>query len=209
MTECEVTPTHSVLDIVVEGESTVFGNEALNQSKEIAHLVSELEVIGYSKKNITLESISIKTSTGKILKASSARFNLLLQEVSMEQIPKILGLLSSQKNIEIREMHYEFSSLESEKNTLLREGCHKAKEQTKDICSSLGISLLGVYSMSQKWSNPVADAISQNHPSRGLKMSMSRSAQPQNLEGLDFITNYKNKLLLTLEFDFRVGKFND
>jgi uncharacterized protein YggE len=208
VTECDVTPKYAVLEIVIEGESTVFGNEAFNKSKEVSHLISELDKIGYSKENIILDSISIQTGTGKILKSSSARFNLLLNEISMDLIPQMLGLVSSQKNIEITEMNYEFGSLETERKQLLKDGCIKAKEQAQDICNSLGVSLLGVYSMSQKWSNPFVDGISQNFSGGGLRMSKSRSVQSQELEGLDFTTNYKSKLFLTLKFDFRVGEIN-
>jgi hypothetical protein len=206
--ECDVTPEHAVLEIVVEGESAFFGNEAFNKSKEIAYLVSELDKVGYPKENITLESISVQASTGKMLKTSSARFNLLLNNISMDLIPKMLSLVSSQKNIEITEMNYEFGGLDAEKKQLLKGGCLKAKEQARDISDSLGVSMLGVYSMSQKWSNPAVDGISQNYSGGGLRLSKSRGVQPRDLEGLDFTTNYKSKLILTLKLDIRVGEFS-
>jgi len=209
ITDCEVSPKHAVLDIIVEGESIFFGNEALSKSKEILELINKLDSIGYSKDKITLESISIKTNTGKILKSSSATFNLLLNEIPMDLIPKLLGVVSIQKNIEITEINYEYGNLEIEKSQLLKEGSVKAKRQAEEICESLGVTLLGVYSMTQKWSNPFTDAISQNFSGGGfIEMSKSRSVQPQELEGMNFTTNHKSKLYLTLKLDFRVGEIN-
>jgi len=205
---CELTPKHAVLEIVVEGESVAFGNEALSKSQEIADLLSELQKIDYSKENVTLEGISIRASTGKILKSSSARFSLKLDNIPMELIPKMLGVISSQKNIEMTDMSYEFGNLDAEKSTLLKECCLKAKNQGQEICNTLGVSMLGVYSMSQTWSDPITDGISKHHARSRMTLSKTRSAQPQELEGLDFSANYKGKLSLTLKFDFRVGEFD-
>lgn len=207
VTETEVSPKHALLKVVVEGESSVFGNEAFKKSKEIALLISELDKIGYFKESITLESISFQTSTGKLLKASSARFNLLLDTISVDLMPRILGLLACQKNIEITAMNYEFGHLEIEKQQLLQDGSLKAKQQAQAVCSTLGVALLGIYSMSQMWTSPNKDGLLQNQAAKVLRMSRASSVQPPELNGLDFVTNHKSKLILTLNFEFRAGEF--
>jgi hypothetical protein len=93
--EVEVQPKHAVLSIVVEGESTGLGNEAFRKSKEVGRLIDELVSIGYSMENISLESVFIESSSGKLLRTTSAKFSLLLTKVELAQIPKIVKSLGN------------------------------------------------------------------------------------------------------------------
>jgi len=72
--EMEVVPKYAVLEVVIEGESSVFGNEALKKSKELASFISNLKSVEYSSNNVSLENISIKASSGKLMKSSRAKF---------------------------------------------------------------------------------------------------------------------------------------
>ncbi len=83
-----------------------------------------------------------------------------------------------------------------------------AKKQALKICSAFSVPLLGVYSMNPKWLYPFSDAFSQNYGNVGHKMSKSRGLSQDTLEGLEFTNNYKGKLNLTLQVDFRVGEIN-
>jgi hypothetical protein len=206
--EVEIAPEHAVLEIVVEGESVFFGNEAFEQSKEISHLVSELEKIEYLKENITLQGVSIRTTTGKLLKSSSARFTLRLDKIKLEFIPKILGIVSIQKNIEIINMAYDFGRLEERKHALILEACSKAKVHGQEVCLILGVPMLGVYSMSQNWSIPFAECLSENYSAEPLARGRTEYSSPSALAGLDFTANHKSKLRLALKVDFRVGLFS-
>jgi hypothetical protein len=62
--EVVVAPLYAILEIVIEGGSYVFGNEAFKKSQELAMFITELESIDYSVENISLENISIQTSSG-------------------------------------------------------------------------------------------------------------------------------------------------
>jgi hypothetical protein len=205
--EVEVTPLHASLEIVIEGESSVFGNEALKKSKELAMFISELESIDYSVENLSLDNISIQTSSGKFLKSSMAKFTLMLDKIKLELIPKILGIIASQKNIEIIEMEYNFGSLTNEKMELYRRLCSAAKQQGETVGEAFGVSLLGVYSMTPKWILPLNDAISQRYSNDGMRMSKSVGRSEKALEGLDFVANHKGKLSLRLKAEFRVSEF--
>jgi hypothetical protein len=195
--EVEVQPKHAVLSIVVEGESTGLGNEAFRKSKEVGRLIDELVSIGYSMENISLESVFIESSSGKLLRTTSAKFSLLLTKVELAQIPKILGIIAAQKNIEVEGMDYEFGELADERQKLLMEGCVLSKRQGQRICEAFGVKLLGLYSLSQKWTLPFSEGISQRHLTRGLKLSKSASAPSSELEGLEFSANVKSLRNLT------------
>ncbi|MEM9102906.1 MAG: SIMPL domain-containing protein [Pseudomonadota bacterium] len=207
--ECEVTPEHAQLKIIVKGESVFFGNEAFSKSKEIARLIAELNAIGYLKENIKLMHVSIQTSTGKVRQHSSARFHLLLDNISLKKMPQLLGILSAQKNLDIGGLDYEFGDLKKQKAYLLIEACKNAKQQGQEICRTWEVNLLGVHSMVPKWRNPFDDKIPHEVSMQGWQRNRMRNPEPDELQGLDFTTDYVGKLCLTLKVDFRVSEFID
>jgi len=204
----DISPEWVELEVIVEGESSVYGNEALRKSKELVSFIKHLAALGYSSENISLENMVIQTSTGKLLKSSSARFTLRLVKIDLEKLPGILGVVSNQKNIELSELDYDFGDLSEVKADVFKELCINAKKQGLDVAVALGVSLLGVYSMSPKWSLPVKDDIRQDYLASGSILKKTRGGPSQELEGLAFSTNYKGKLSLNLKVDFRVGEFD-
>jgi len=209
--QLDVAPKFAIMKIVIKGESYVLGDEAFKKSKEIVSFVSDLKSIDYSSENITLESVSIKTTTGKILKSSFASFTLKLDQINLELIPKILNIISNQKNIEIKNLEYDFGDLSKIKTDLYKNVCGEAKRQASEICSTFSVPLLGVYSMNAKWKHPhfrddfyhdLYGARVGGPPSRG------RDFSEEILEGLNFINNYTSKLILNLKVSFRVGAIN-
>lgn len=200
--ETVVSPLYAVLTVGVEGEASVFGNEALKKSKEIVLFITDLESAGYSADNISLKNIFIKTETGRFFKSSQAKFTLTLGKLGLDIVPAILGIISSQKNIAIEYMNYEFGRLTKEKLQLYQEACAAAKKQAEVISMALGVPLLGVYTMMPRWSNLNNSAIWY----RGSRQT--RGGGPDDaLSGLDFMSSQKSKLRLTLEAEFRVGGF--
>jgi len=204
--ELAVNPRHAVLDIVVEGESSFFGDAAFKKSKEIAKLVEELKSVEYDENNIRLESISIQTNSGKVLKSSSARFNLKLDKIGLDVIPKLLSICANQKNIEVKDMEYYFGNLEKEKAKLLQLACSNSKQQGELIAKEFCVDMRSIYSMAQKWNHPIEHGLSRSHLG-GMKMSKSRGMAEPELSGLDYISNFESKLQLTLKVEFRVGEF--
>ena len=205
----EVTPLHAVMEVEIEGESSVFGNEAFKKSKEVSNFVSELGQVGYDSENISLENVSIETSTGKFTRSSSAVFTLNLDKIEIHTIPQILAVISVQKNIEIGSLDYEFGDLRAQKAELLVEACASAKKQAESIGAAFGVPLLSVYSMNPKWTHPDRDATNHRVSNSGVRMSKSLGPRRQELEGLDFVSNHKGRLRLNMKVEFRVGEFVD
>ena len=199
------------MKVVIEGESYVLGDEAFKKSEELVSFVADLKSINYSSENISLESVFIKTKTGKILKSSIAKFTLKLNQISLEQFPKMLSIISSQKNVEIKNVEYDFGKLSKIKSDLYKNVCVAAKKQASEICSAFSVPLLGVYSMDAKWKHPhFGDDYYHTlfGASIGGKPVKGRGFSEETIEGLNFINNYKSKLILNLKVSFRVGAIN-
>ncbi len=203
--EIEVSPLWAVLIIEIEGTSSFTGNEAFKKSREIASLIADLDNINYPTENIALENIMFQTSSGTFTKSSAAKFTIKLNKIALTIVPQVLGIIASQKNIRIQELAYDFGNLREQKNQLYIQACKAAKEQGQEICKTLSIPLLGVYTMTCNWHLPHIETSSQNYGTVGLMKS--RSTARQEIEGLNFIAEQKDKLALILNVEFRVGEF--
>lgn len=206
--EIEVAPLHAVMQVVIEGDSYGFTHEALKKSKEVAAFLETLQQINYATDNLTLENVSISTSSGKILKSSLAKFTLKLDKIKLDLIPAILGAVSSQKNIEMKSLDYHFGDLRKEKQQMLVDASTLAKQQAQSIGSALGVTLCGIYTLSSTWHVP---GVATNHePTRGGAYLSKMAGTPRlALDGLEFVTNHKGKLALMLKATFRVSEFVD
>ena len=168
--EVEVTVRYAILTVTIEGEFYVFGDEALKKSKELASFISDLKTTGYSAENLALKKIAIQTTSGKLLKSSTARFTVLLDKIKPEIVPNILGIISGQKNIAIVNLDYDFGELEQERSQLYQRLCACAKQQGEAVAATLGVPLLGVYSMTPKWTLPFTESEANKYggPERAL-----------------------------------------
>lgn len=205
--ELEVAPEYAVLDVLVEGESHTFGNEALNKSREVGAFVTGLEEIGLSADHVGLEGVSLQTSTGKILKSSTASFRLRVDKVPLDKVPGVLGVAASQKNLEIEAVTYEFGDLREEKRHLLRDACAAAKEQGREMGSAFGVPILGIYSVSPRWTEPSAGRWAVG-PRHAKVPELTLGVKPRGFEGIDFIAGHKGRLELELTVEFRVGELS-
>lgn len=201
----EVTAEHAVLEVLVESESHTFNREAVKKSRELGAFVIGLEQVGLSAENMGLEGVSLQTSTGKILKSTSEGFRVRVDKVPLDKVPAVLDVAAAQKNIEVEALTYEFGDLRDEKRSLLRDACSAAKEQGKEMGSAFGVPILGIYSVSPKWTEPSAKRWATN-PRHGMKHEHALRALPRSLDGIDLIVGHKGQLELELTVEFRVGE---
>ena len=203
--EIEVEPKHASLLLIVEGESNFQKNSSFKQSKEIASFINDLSDVDYSHENIRLKNLKIKEQTGKLLKSSTASFTLILDKIPLNLIPQIIAISSIQKNIEVKNIEYDYGVFEVEKPEILRRACEQAKEQAKLISHSFGVSLLGIHSMKSQWIYPKKEKCFDGELSTSLHRY--RSLDHDQMESMNFTSNHKSLLKLSLITDFRVSDF--
>ena len=68
----EIFASHANLYVTVKGSSIVSGNEAMRKAKEVSQLVEALTSFGLSPEAIHLQGVRIETTSGALLKSSSA-----------------------------------------------------------------------------------------------------------------------------------------
>lgn len=206
LSECQVQPLHASLDVILEGESGVFGNEAFRQSKDVKQLLASLQNLGYSSENVSLLSVNVSSPSGKVLKSSASRLKVKLDKISLELLPKLMTVLAEQKNLQTRNVQFEFGLMESEKQRLLLDASEKAKSQAQALCKSLGVPLLGIYALNSEYVGPGEDS---RQPQAAGDWFLSRARKPSedDMSGLDFVAQQSESLCLKLRVDFRIGAF--
>ncbi|MEW6404080.1 MAG: SIMPL domain-containing protein [Chloroflexota bacterium] len=140
----EIFASHADLFVTVRGSSVVSGKEAMKKAKEVSQLVDELIRFGIPSENIHLQSVRVETSSGAILKSSSAVYRLRIRCDKLDQIPDLLEIISSQKNATLEKIDWKYPE-EAGNERALQSAMTKARAKAEKVAAALGVRLLGVY----------------------------------------------------------------
>ena len=140
----EIFASHANLFVTVRGSSVVSGNEAMKKAREVSQLVEALTSFGLSPEAIQLLGVHIETSSGTLLKSSSAIYRLRVRSEKLDQIAEMLDIISSQKNAVLERIEWKYpEELAQERG--LESAITKGKAKAEKVASALGVKLLGVY----------------------------------------------------------------
>ena len=140
----EIFASHANLFVTVRGSSVVSGNEAMKKAREVSQLVEALTSFGLSPEAIQLLGVHIETSSGTLLKSSSAIYRLRIRSEKLDQIAEMLDIISSQKNAVLERIEWKYpEELAQERG--LESAITKGKAKAEKVASALGVKLLGVY----------------------------------------------------------------
>src|SRR5215510_8903730 len=142
----EISANRADLFVTVRGSSLVSGDQALKKAKEVSQLVEALTSFGLSPEAIKLQGVHIETSTGAILKSSSATYRLKVQCEKLDQLAELLDIISSQKNAALERIAWKYNEDEARERSLLT-ALEKAKSKAEKVAKSLGVKILGVYDL--------------------------------------------------------------
>jgi uncharacterized protein YggE len=140
----EILATHADLFVTVKGSSVISGNEAMKKAKEVSQLVDELTRFGIPAENIHLQGVRAETSSGALLKSSSAIYRLRVRCDALDQIADLLDIITSQKNAALERIDWKYPEEEARERGL-ESALAKAKSKADKVAASLGVKLLGVY----------------------------------------------------------------
>ena len=102
----EVFPARADVNLTIEGSSAFYGNEALKKSKEISEFALGLLELGIEEEQVSVQSIALKSSGGKLLSSSSAQFHLRIKNVTNGKLPVILEVIARQKDAKFIGMNW-------------------------------------------------------------------------------------------------------
>ena len=140
----EIFANRADLFVTVKGSSVVSGDQALKKAKEVSQLVETLISFGLSPEAIHLQGVHIETSSGALLKSSSATYRLKVKCEILDQLAELLDIIASQKNATLERMEWKYPE-EAARERGMEAVLEKVKSKAEKVAKSLGVNLLGVY----------------------------------------------------------------
>ncbi len=140
----EISATYADLFVTVKGSSVVSGGEAMKKAREVSQLVDELVRFGIPAENIHLQGVHVETSSGALLKSSSASYRLRVRCDALGQIADLLDIITSQKNAALERIDWKYFDEEA-RARVMDAAITKAKNKADKVAESFGVKLLGVY----------------------------------------------------------------
>jgi uncharacterized protein YggE len=192
----------------VTGTATIGTMATIKKNKElvaIAHLLGTLHV---PEERMRIEAVSFSAQDGW-LGGSSVRIEVEINAVPIDRAAEMLAGLSTMKSVKLEALEWEFDDLSAERDALLIRAVEASKRQAMLIADAAGVPLHSIYSMSQKWAEPLSEGMSEEYErGRGMMMSKSRSAgAPPDASGYQFMQNHEGLLGITMKMEFRIGEF--
>lgn len=140
----EIFASHAHLYVTVKGSSVISGNEAMKKAREVSQLVDALMRYGLSQEAIQLQGVRIETSSGTVLKSSSAIYRLKIKTEKLEQITELLDIIAAQKNTTLEQIEWQYPEEEARDHGL-EAAISKGKAKAEKVAAALGVQLLGIY----------------------------------------------------------------
>lgn len=140
----EIFASHANLYVTVKGSSLVSGSEAMKKAKEVSQLVEALTRYGLSPDSIHLQGVRLETSSGALLKSSSAIYHLKVKSERLDQLAGLLDIIAEQKNTSLDRIEWKYPEDEA-RDRGLEAAITKGKAKAEKVAVAMGVKLLGVY----------------------------------------------------------------
>lgn len=197
----EIFADRADLLVNVKGSSLVSGDQAMKKAKEVNGLVEALTSFGLSPEAIHLQGVHIETSSGMVLKSSSATYRLKIRCDKLDQLAELLDIISSQKNASLEQIEWKYNEAEAREHGLSIT-MEKAKSKAEKVASSLGVKLLGIYDF-------IENAYDEEVPIRfqaQSAMMKSRATAPAE-PNLDMDIHHSKTINVNVDIWYRVSEF--
>lgn len=142
----EIYANHADLFVTVKGSSVVSGDQALKKAKEVSQFVEALTSFGLGPEAIHLQGVHIETSSGMLLKSSSATYRLKVMCEKLDQLAELLDIIAGQKNAALERIDWKYPE-DTAREQSMEAALEKAKSKADKVAKSLGVKLLGVYDL--------------------------------------------------------------
>ena len=199
----EIFATHANLYVTVKGSSVVSGNEAMKKAKEVSQLVEALTRFGLSPDAVQLQGARLETSSGTLLKSSSAVYHLKIKSEKLEQIAGLLDIIAEQKNASLNRIEWKYPE-DAARDHGLELAIAKGKERAEKVAATLGVKLLGVYDFME---NTFDEERPPMMPYQAMEMSMKTRAAAPAGPSLDMEVQHSKTVHVNVDIWYRVSEF--
>jgi uncharacterized protein YggE len=200
----EIFASHANLYVTVKGSSVFSGNEAMKKAREVSQLVEALTRYGLSSDAIQLQGVRIETSSGTVLKSSSAVYRLKVKTEKVDQLAELLDLIAEQRNATLERIEWKYPEEEARARGL-EAALAKGKEKAARVASSLGVRLLGVYDFIEN----TFDEERPPMPYQAMEMNMKARAAVAEQPSLNMEIQHSKTVQVNLDIWYRVSDLED
>jgi|GEM_PF-410263 len=201
----EIQATHADLYISVKGSSLVSGDAALKKAKEVSQLVDELIQAGLPAEAVHLQSVYAETSSGAMLRSSSATYWLRLRCEKLELFAELLGVVNSQKNSTFERVDWKYPE-ETVHEAALEKALQKANDKAQKVAASLGVKLLGIASFKESMNDQEAIVPQSKFAAQAAApRAMGIISQPDL--GIDI--QHSKTVEVRVDIGFHISRFNN
>jgi uncharacterized protein YggE len=194
----ELFSTHADLYVTVRGASVVGGDQALKKAKEVSQLIDDLAAAGFPSEKVFLQGMYFETSSGALLKSSSAVYRLRLRCDKLDEVPALLDVIAARKNAVLENIDWKYPEEEAREKAL-DTALARAQARAQKVAAALGVKLLGVY-----------DLIESNYDEEppmyraAMRMKVGESLEERSL---DMDIQHTRTIHVNVEVWYRVSAF--
>jgi uncharacterized protein YggE len=184
------------LHVQVRGSSLMSAKMAFTKAKEVAALVGQLQTAGLSLEDIEIEGVHVEVASGSIMKTSEASYTLCATCASLDLLPSILSVISTQKQATLHRVEWVYSDEDFQRDEWLEALIEKAKAKALTVSKALGVRIVALHTFTENTHSPV-DAIR-------VDLGHVRSMQSKNVDlGIDI--NHSKEISLQVDVQYRVS----
>ncbi len=189
----------------IEGKCVLTGTAAHKKAQEIVQLVDALEQFGIKEKDFFLDSVQTKSEKGVLGQTTIAEYRVRIRCNDLNILKDILGVVTTQKNTKLDALKWGFTRDEGLRNELLEACVRDSKQQASRIASTLGVTLIGVYSFLSEFSQYDTDRFDGPRIELTNRLVGAR-ARPEPLE-LGFALTHREWLEVVVNAEYRISEF--
>jgi uncharacterized protein YggE len=196
--EKEITASSAKLHLSITGENFVFGDTALEKSREVKRLVDDLKTAGIKDENLFVSSVSVQTESGFFAKSSKATYTLRVDVHDLALLSQLLGVVSNQKQVEMERLEWVYDE-DTAQEGLSREAMQKAKRKADAMAEAVQYRVVGLRSASDSHELPDYRDVRLMKQDFAAGMMRSREAPPLDI-GTEFRASITLKVTVSVEF---------
>lgn len=198
----EIFANRADLFVTVKGSSVVSGDQAMKKAKEVSQLVEALTSLGLSPEAIQLMGVHIETTSGALLKSSSAAYRLKVECEKLEQLAELIDVIALQKNAALERVEWKYPE-DAAQEKGLEAALEKAKVRAGKVADSLGVKLLGVYDFMENTFDEERPPMHFQAIEMGMKARAASAPEPSL--GMDI--QHSKMVTVNVEIWYRVSAF--
>jgi uncharacterized protein YggE len=198
----EIFASHANLYVTVKGSSLVSGNEAMKKAREVSQLVDALTRFGLSPESIQLLGVHIETSSGTLIKSSSATYRLRVKMEKLDQLAELLDIIGSQKNTTLERIEWKYPEEEARERGL-EFAIAKGKSKAEKVAEAMGVKLLGVYEFMEN----AYDEERPPMPFQAKEMAMRSLGAVADQPSLSMEIQHSKTIYVNVDIWYRVSPF--